>query len=125
MVILSINSCNYGSTGNIMLNVSELTKEEGIDSYVSFPDSKQNRRKDIVNSYNIGNRYNRYIAQLLSLFTGKDGGFGYFYTLRFINKIAKLHPNIIHLHNLHNGYINLPLLFKYIKKNKKGVFIRL
>lgn len=117
MVILSINSCNYGSTGNIMLNVSELTKEEGIDSYVSFPDSKQNRRKDIVNSYNIGNRYNRYIAQLLSLFTGKDGGFGYFYTLRFINKIAKLHPNIIHLHNLHNGYINLPLLFKYIKKN--------
>ena len=37
----------------------------------------------------------------------------------FLRKVKKYNPDIIHLHNLHNGYINLPLLFKYIKKNNR------
>ena len=33
--IVSINSVNYGSTGNIMLNVAEIARKEG-NEYYSF-----------------------------------------------------------------------------------------
>lgn len=34
-----------------------------------------------------------------------------------LKEIDKFHPDIIHLHNLHDSYINLPMLFSYIKKH--------
>ena len=38
-------------------------------------------------------------------------------TYRFIRKAKKIRPDIIHLHNLHGWYLNLPMLFKFIKNN--------
>jgi glycosyltransferase involved in cell wall biosynthesis len=35
----------------------------------------------------------------------------------FIRKVKEFSPDLIHLHNLHGSYINLPQLFVYIKKN--------
>ena len=34
-----------------------------------------------------------------------------------IKKLKSFKPSIIHLHNLHSSYVNLNILFKYIKKN--------
>mgnify|MGYP004643128607 FL=1 len=84
---------------------------------VAYPSSKSNMKnhnsKDIV----IGNKISRNVHLILGYLTGLNGCFSYIDTLCFIKKIKKIKPDIIHLHNLHNCYINLPLLFKYIKKN--------
>ena len=32
------------------------------------------------------------------------------------SRIKEINPDIIHLHNLHEGYINLRMLFKYLKE---------
>ncbi|MGN1169547.1 MAG: glycosyltransferase [Acutalibacteraceae bacterium] len=45
------------------------------------------------------------------------GFFSAFKTQRFIRKIKKNPPDVIHLHNLHGSFINIPILFRYIKKN--------
>jgi glycosyltransferase involved in cell wall biosynthesis len=41
--------------------------------------------------------------------------------MRMLRKIKKIRPSLIHLHNLHNSYVNLPMLFRYIKKHNVPV----
>lgn len=44
-------------------------------------------------------------------------GFGsWIETKLFIRKIKKIAPDIIHLHNIHQNFLNLPLLFSFLKK---------
>ena len=117
MKVLSINTSNFGSTGNIMLRLQECCKSNGMKMLVAFPKSRSNMKKRVANSIYIGSILSRNIHLQLSNLTGYNGTFSYFSTLNFLRKVKKYNPDIIHLHNLHNGYINLPLLFKYIKKN--------
>lgn len=114
--VLQINSCNFGSTGNIMLNISEKADEKGYVSYVAYANSRSNKLKEVKNSILIGTRLERNMHLQLSYFTGYNGCFSVFGTKKFLEQIDNAKPVIIHLHNLHNCYINLRLLFEYIKE---------
>lgn len=116
--ILHINSGNFGSTGSIMLNISEAADEKGHDSYVSFAKSRTSNKKVIKNGVSIGSIVERNVHLKLAYYTGLNGSFSIFSTKRFLRKIDIIKPDIIHLHNLHNCYINLKLLFDYIKKKR-------
>lgn len=117
MKVLSINTANFGSTGNIMLLLQECCKSNGMEMLVAFPKSRSNMKKRVANSVYIGSILSRNVHLQLTNLTGYNGVFSYFSTLNFLRKVKKYSPDVIHLHNLHNGYINLPLLFNYIKKN--------
>lgn len=117
MKIVQINMVDYGSTGKIMLQIAEIARENGFDSWVGYPDWGISKKKNIPNRIFIGNRYSRQIHFRLSGIIGFNGCFSYFSTKNFLRKLKKLKPDIIHLHNLHTAYINVPSLFKYIKKN--------
>lgn len=119
--LLQINLGNYGSTGSIMLNIGELVEQHGGESFYAYPNSRNSRSKEVRNSIIIGTRIERYLHLLLNLYTGFNGCFSIFSTLRFLKRINRIKPTIIHLHNLHNCYINLPLLFHYLKKKKMPV----
>lgn len=116
MKIVEINSVNYGSTGNIMLQIAERAREKGIEVY-TFSSCGNDMRKGIPNHGFIGNRLSRILAVRLGYYTGLSGHFSYFATKRFLKEIDRIKPDIIHLHNLHSEYINIRLLFNYIKKN--------
>ena len=105
-----------------MVQIAEKAREEGHIVYTACPDSRDNRKKSVKSQILIGNRVFRNMHLKLAYFTGFNGCFSYFSTLNFLSKIKKFKPDIIHLHNLHNCYINLRLLFKYIKKNNIRVF---
>ena len=49
-------------------------------------------------------------------FLGMHGFGSTLATYRFIQKIKKIKPDIIHLHNLHGYYLNISVLFKYLSK---------
>jgi len=121
MKIAMINLGNFGSTGNIMLDLSEQCKINGMESVVCYPDSLVNRKKKICNSILIGKRIGKNIHRILGRLTGLHGLFSIVDTLLFIKKLDEFKPDIIHLHNLHNFYINFPILFKYINKNDIAV----
>lgn len=53
----------------------------------------------------------------LSRFTMFKGAGSFLKTACFLRKVSRYAPDVIHLHNLHGSYINLPLLFRYIKKH--------
>ena len=56
MRILQINSCNFGSTGNIMLGVAQLARKEGNESVVCVPRQRDNYKKEVEKQIFIGNR---------------------------------------------------------------------
>lgn len=99
-----------------MLNIADIARKEGHEVYVSYPDSNSNRKKQTDGDILIGNRFARNLHLQLAKLTGFNGCFSVFDTWRFLKKVDKIEPDIIHLHNLHNCYINLPMLFKYIKR---------
>lgn len=117
MKTVLINSCNFGSTGNIMFEIAETAENGGYTAAVCYPQSRDNSRKQKEKDFVIGTRFSRNIHLMLAEITGLNGCFSYFSTLKLLKKLDKLKPDIIHLHNLHNCYINLSLLFKYIKKH--------
>ncbi len=117
MKVVEINSYSHGSTGNIAKQIAMVARDKEHTAYVAFPAGRDNLKHIADNSIVIGNRISRNLHLKLAQFTGLNGCFSYFSTKNFIRKLKKIKPDIIHLHNLHNCYINLPLLFKYIKKS--------
>lgn len=114
--ILSMNLGNFGSTGKIMSGIGEIAQKHGCIFYQAYPRHKNNqltKPNDIIICSDFVNRLN----QKLAYYTGLNGCFAGLSTIRVLRKIDAIKPDIIHLHNLHNSYINLPLLFNYIKKH--------
>lgn len=121
LTILQINSLNFGSTGNIMLSIDKKLQEHGHNSMVAYANSRSNKNKNLDNSILIGGIVERNLHIQLASYTGLNGRFSTFGTKRLLKKIDKIKPNIIHLHNLHNCYINLEVLFNYIKEKNISV----
>lgn len=117
MIILQINSCNYGSTGNIMLGLSKTAERDGHTVYTAVPKSRSNLARHTEKNIFIGSRLLRNLHIRMAELTGFNGCGSVIDTLIFLRKVSRIKPDLIHLHNLHNCYINLPLLFGYIKKH--------
>lgn len=117
--IVAINSCNYGSTGNIMLSILQTAETEGMDTLACYPKARRTIPNFKLNKhYFIGGLILRNIGLRLSAITGLYGCFSAFDTVKLINKLKRFDPDVIHFHNLHDSYINIPLIFHYIKKRR-------
>ncbi|MGI6686168.1 MAG: hypothetical protein ACOX47_11995, partial [Bacillota bacterium] len=114
--IIQINSVNYGSTGSIMLNISNKAREKGFNVYVAYAKSRTNMRKSLENSILIGSVLERNLHLRLAYYTGLNGCFSKLGTQRFLKQVDRIRPSLIQLHNLHNCFINLKMLFEYIKE---------
>lgn len=115
--IVEINNNNYGSTGNIMLNIAKQASIDGFKVYISCRKSIANSKNKYNNQIYIGTWIDRIISERLSLITGLNGYFNIINTWLFLNKLNSIKPDIIHIHSLCDNYINVSMLFKYIKKN--------
>ncbi len=116
--IVFINSVDFGSTGRIALSLVRAAKQRGHSAILFVPRGRHNKRGGGDERTLFGSRFSEDMHLALSRLSGYNGCFSYFATRRLISSLRKLSPDIIHLHNLHNSYINLPLLFKYIKKDR-------
>lgn len=115
MKIVQINAVfGFGSTGIIVQDLQNLCIRNGIDCVVAYSKSYSFVEK----GYKIGNIVSNKLHALMSRICGKQGYFSFFSTKKFLNFLNDYKPDIIHLHNLHACYINLPMLLKFaIKKN--------
>lgn len=100
-----------------MCQLSDIAEKNGYKAYKAVPYSRSNKSKKDDKTIFIGNIVERNIHLLLSKYTGLNGCFSHIGTYFFLRKVKKLNPDVIHLHNLHNSYINLSMLFKFIKKH--------
>ena len=124
MRVVQINiTYGHGSTGIIARLIADMLKANGDESYVAY-DGYNNYH--VGNDYPIGNKWFYRIHEKVFTKLLDSQGFGsYLPTKGLCRWLDKIKPDIIHLHNLHGSYINLPLLFKYINKHHIPVVMTL
>jgi len=117
MKILQINTSyiNGGSTGRIVYDLSQVIQKENIESYVGF--GYEYVQTNDVNTYKIETIPELKLSILKTRLFGKHGFYNKGVTRNFLDWVDKIKPDVIHLHNLHNHYLNIEILFEYIKKH--------
>ena len=116
--IVQINGGAKGSTGKIMMGIADVARAQGHEVMCASPITTTNRDAgEDCGYYRIGTFNSRRLNVALARITGFNGCFAWFETYKLLKKIDEFKPDIIHLHNLHDSYINLSMLFSYIKKH--------
>lgn len=121
MRVLQINSVfQFGSTGRITEELYCEFKEQGIEPTVICT-NLEDKEKGV---FKVGTKIEGKIHALLTRLTGLRGYFSYFTTMNIKRKINAINPDIIILHNLHNNYVHVPKLLKFIaKRNIKTIWV--
>lgn len=114
MKIVQINAFSNGSTGSIMMNIHNELINQGYDSYVVWGRGRKSKNESEIY---MNDKVGVYLHALLSRITGKVGFYSKRSTKKLLKKLDIIKPDIIHLHNIHGYYINIELLFDYIKEN--------
>ena len=119
MKVLQINvTANAGSHGQIAAGIGKQLIERGHESYIAYGRTNNECESELVK---IGGKYDLAFHLIKTQIFDRHG-FGSFHsTGSFIRKIEKIDPDIIHLHNLHGYYLNIKVLFKYLKDCNKPV----
>lgn len=121
MKIAEINMMTTGSTGKIMFQIAETARAAGntVQTYspVPFIRGKKNQKVNIPDHFWWGTRTEAMFHYYVGSLFGANGLFSWFGTYSLIKRLKKFSPDIIHLHNLHGFCLNLPMLFRYIKKS--------
>lgn len=119
MKVLQINSVyGIGSTGRIAKDLSDLLIDKGHESYVAYGRESITEDDNIIR---IGSKLDNYFHVAVTRLLDRHGFASKKATKEFIKKIDTINPDIIHLHNIHGYYINIKILFDYLKKNNKKV----
>lgn len=112
MIVVQVNATSgVGSTGKICLSISKLLTEEGIENYILF---SQNTCDDALSL-----KYMSTLSLKTSIFESRlFGNYGFensFATKHLIDKLKRIKPDIVQLHNIHSHNCNIGMLFNYLK----------
>lgn len=119
MKVIQINSvCGIGSTGRIATDIHNILIEQGHESYIAYG---RGTARNCDKTIKIGNQYDIYAHVVLTRICDNHGFGSKKATNEFINTIKEFDPDVIHMHNIHGYYINVELLFNYLKKANKPV----
>jgi len=119
MKVLQINSvCGFGSTGRIALDIHNMLIEQGHESKIAYGRGEAKKCDDTIK---IGNKLDFYTHALKTRLFDKHGFGSKKPTKDFIKKIKEYNPDVIHLHNIHGYYINIEILFNFLKEYNKPI----
>ena len=112
--LLQINSVvNTGSTGRIAEQLGVLAISQGWESYIAYGREARGSQSRLIK---IGSKCDVNFHAIGSLLTDRHGLFSKFATKRFLQQVDIIQPDVVHLHNLHGYYINVPMLLRYLKQ---------
>jgi glycosyltransferase involved in cell wall biosynthesis len=119
MKILQINTvCGRGSTGRIVLDIHKTLLQMGYESYVAYGRPPAISCPEAIR---IGSKLDLYSHVLLTRLFDLHGFGSKRPTIKFLKKVEQIDSDIIHLHNVHGYYINVELLFNYLKESSRPV----
>ena len=122
MKILQINAV-YGrlSTGRTCLEMKKELEKRGHQCYTAYA----MHLNDFPQTFVIGNSFDRKIHAAYSQFIGLQGYCSTRATKKLIKYIEKEKFDIVHLRNLHNNFINLKILLKFLSQKNIPTVITL
>lgn len=114
--LVQINSYSgFGSIGRIAAQIGLAAQQAGWDCYMVS--GTRYSRPTVLKNIHFDNIWSERLHALYSLLCDAHGRGSYFATLNLIQKIRKLNPDVIHLHNVHGYYLNVRLFFHFLKKS--------
>lgn len=121
MKILQINSvCGIRSTGRICVDLAELLQKHGHECKIAYG------RENVPQEYQkyairVGSDVEVKLHGLCSRLFDSHGFGSQRGTENLVKWMKEFNPDIIHLHNIHGYYINIEILFSYLKTCKKKI----
>lgn len=115
--LIQINTVCNTSTGRIMHDIQKAASEEGFET-LSFV-GRRTPYSDLP-CVKFGNPISFWLHVALNTVFDRQGYGSFLVTRRMVKRLREEKPDIIHLHNLHGYYLNLPVLFRYLKEEFKG-----
>ncbi|RAR47234.1 glycosyltransferase [Flavobacterium lacus] len=113
MKVLQINTTvNSGSTGRIAEDIGKVLIANGHESYIAYGRGNQESRSSLIK---IGKQNDVILHGLKTAIFDRHGFGSTDATVQLIGEIDKIGPDIVALHNLHGYYINIEVLFDYLK----------
>ena len=114
--IVLINCGDNGSTGKICMSLLKCANDNGFEAFFAAHFIDESNRNDHFLDIDNG-RPDFTLNKILCRIDGSDGFRNKKATVRLVKKLEQIKPDIIHLHNLHGHFINIEILFSYIRKN--------
>lgn len=110
--LLQINvTANWGSTGKIAEQIGIKAMEHGWESYIAYGRMCNPSKSKLIK---VGSRLNVYEHYLENRLFDNEGLASRVSTKKFIKQIEQIKPDIIHLHNIHDHWLNYKILFEYL-----------
>lgn len=121
MKVLQINSvCGRGSTGRIAVDLADVLAEQGHTCRIACGrDAVPEKYQDIA--VRVSSDWDVRLHGLETRLFDAHGFGSRRATARFLDWVRDYDPDVIHLHNIHGYYINVELLFDYLKQAGKPV----
>lgn len=110
--------CGTGSTGRIVTDLCKSLKNEGHDALVAFG---RGEPKNWDKTYKISSKWDTRYHALMTRLCDRCGLHSKRATMKLLKVIVEYNPDIIHLHDIHGYYVNLKMLFKFLKKFGKPI----
>lgn len=111
--ILQINiTCGYGSTGKIVVDLHNQLIEQGFHSRIAYA-AYSSRIKE---SFRIETVFQNYLRRGCNRYLGRKYVHSSLGTYRLIRKIKRIHPDLIHLHNIQQNSVHFPMLLQFLSK---------
>ncbi len=115
--LVQINTVCNGSTGNIMGAIQKEAMAQGFET-VSLYGRRKGYRDMPCEKF--GNGISFWIHVIVNTLFDMQGWASGYHTKRMVRRLREINPDIIHLHNLHGYYLNLPMLFRYLNEEYSG-----
>lgn len=121
MKVIRINAIYAkSSTGRTALQLDEGLKKHGIESKTACPAGLGGE-----GTIAIGSPADVRIHSLEARLFGDPGYHSRPATRRFLRRLEEERPDIVHLHNLHGNFIDLPMLFGWLSENRVPTVVTL
>lgn len=118
MKVLQINAVyKTGSTGVIMRDIAQTLFDNGEECYCAFAVGNSGSPYE----YAMETSFQQKFSILQTRLFGKHGFYNKAETQKLISWIRSVSPDVIHLHNIHGHYLNMEILFSFLKEYGKPV----
>lgn len=121
MKVLHINSvCGIRSTGRICTDIADALTTKNYQCKIAYG------RETVPLQYSkyavkIGKNFDEKIHVVMARFFDASGFASKRATHKFIKWIKEYDPDVIHLHNIHGYYVNVEILFSYLRTSNKKI----
>lgn len=119
MRVLLINSvCGIGSTGRICTDLAQQFEKQGNEVKIAYGRNSYIPKQFQKYAVRIGNNLDVKLHALQTRLFDSHGFGSYNATKKFLKWVEEYKPNLILMHNIHGYYINIELLFNWLKQHQ-------